>query len=77
MGVTASAPTTAADWNEDEVAIASQRLADFFKGEVVKFNSESTFPDSTDTNSPPLIATSVAQTWDDADLAVGEAELDF
>ena len=77
MGVTASAPTAAADWNEDEVAIASQRLADFFKGEVVKFNSESTFADSTNTNSPPLIATSVAQTWDDAEIAVGEAELDF
>lgn len=26
---------TAADWDDEEVAIASQRLADFFKGEVV------------------------------------------
>lgn len=76
MGVTEQAPTAAADWEEDEVAIASQRLADFFKGEVVKFNLESTFPDSTNTNSPPKIATSAAE-WDEAGIAVGEADIDF
>jgi DNA polymerase-3 subunit gamma/tau len=76
MGITAYPPTAAPGWEEDEVTIAAQRLADFFKGEVVKLNLDSTLPDATNTNSLQPIATS-ASDWNDADLAVGEADIDF
>ncbi len=49
------APTTAVDLEEDEVAIAAQRLAKAFGGEILTLNLDSAFTNPAETNSlsPP------------------------
>ena len=68
--------TLSADSEENEVAIAAQSLADFFRGEVVKFNLDPTFCDSENQNSLPPVTTPALE-WDDADLSIAEADIDF
>jgi DNA polymerase-3 subunit gamma/tau len=71
MDVATYNPTNTVEWQDDEVAIAAQRLAEFFNGEVVKLNSDSPFPQAT-THNPPPIATPVPELFDadaeDADI---------
>ncbi len=70
-----SVATQSADC-EDEVAIAAQRLADFFRGEVVKFNLEPAFANSENQNNLPPVTTPALE-WDDPDLSISEADIDF
>lgn len=57
----------------DDVAIAAQRLADFFKGEVLQLNDDAVFTQPIATSSLPPQA---ALDWDDADEE-DTAEFDF
>jgi len=73
MGVaTTYTPTTTADSEEDEVAIAAQRLAKAFSGEVIRLNLDPALPHSETTNSLP----SSLNNWQDADPE-GVADSDF
>jgi len=69
----ATSTSTFVEWDDDEVAIASQRLADFFKGEIVRLQDEPTFAQPIGRSSLPPQA---ASEWYDAD-AEGEADIDF
>lgn len=73
MDVVTNAATTTNEWDDHEVAIASQRLADFFKGEVVRLNDDAIFaqPTVTETLAAPLDSD-----WYTAD-AEQEEETDF
>ena len=64
------APTTAADLEEDELAVAAQRLAKAFSGEVLKFNLDSAL---SNVSLPPPIATPT----DSLDNADGEDEAEI
>jgi len=72
IDVAISTPTSV-EWDDDEVAIAAQRLADFFKGEIVRLQDEPTFAQPIERSSLPPQA---ASEWYDAD-AEGEADIDF
>lgn len=61
-----NATTTTTQWDDSEVAIASQRLAEFFKGEVVRLNE--------DTFAQPLITDIRLST--DSDLDDSDASMD-
>jgi DNA polymerase-3 subunit gamma/tau len=74
MDVATYNPTNTVEWQDDEVAIAAQRLAEFFNGEVVKLNSDLAFSQATTHNPPPPIATPVAELFD-ADAE--DADIDF
>ncbi len=65
--------TTTTEWNDDEVAIASQRLADFFNGQVVGLKDDSAFAQAQLTSSltPPT-----DPNWYDPD-ASEDADIDF
>jgi DNA polymerase-3 subunit gamma/tau len=63
---------TAADWDDNEVAIASQRLADFFKGDLVGIKDDSFIQPT----AAPNLSSSANSDWYDADAA-GETEIDF
>jgi DNA polymerase-3 subunit gamma/tau len=71
LGEAKYTPTNAASWEEDEVTIAAQRLADFFKGEVVDAPA---LPQSVATNTltPPI-----ASECYDGDVSDGEADVEF
>lgn len=69
----AAPPAPAGSWDEDEVTIAAQRLADFFKGEVVKIKDDPALPQPIAESSLPPQA---ASEWHDAD-AEGDADSDF
>ena len=73
MDVITNAATTINEWDDSEVAIASQRLADFFKGEVVRLNDDAIFaqPTATETLAAPLDSD-----WYNADVEQ-EEETDF
>ncbi|HCF28605.1 MAG TPA: DNA polymerase III subunit gamma/tau [Cyanobacteria bacterium UBA11049] len=73
MDVVTNAATTTNEWDDHEVAIASQRLADFFKGEVVRLNDDAIFaqPTATETLAAPLDSD-----WYNADTEQ-EEETDF
>lgn len=43
--------TTTTEWDDHEVAIAAQRCADYFQGEIVRLNNEEAFIQPTATNS--------------------------
>jgi DNA polymerase-3 subunit gamma/tau len=76
MEVATYTSTHTADWQDDEVAIAAQRLADFFNGEVVKLNLDSALPQSVPTNSPLPPITTPTPEWYDPD-AEGEVDIEF
>ena len=63
------APTTA-NWDEDEVAIAAQRLATCFNGEVISLDLDSAFTQLVTTSLPPQTASE----WDNTDA---EDDIDF
>ncbi len=73
MDVVTNAATTTNEWDDHEVAIASQRLADFFKGEVVRLNDDAIFAQPTATDS---LAAPLDSDWYNAD-AEQEEETDF
>lgn len=51
-------PPNLTEWQDDEVLIAAQRLADFFNGQLVERNFDSALPLSATTNSPlPALTT--------------------
>jgi DNA polymerase-3 subunit gamma/tau len=72
MDVAAYNPANTVEWQDDEVAIAAQRLAEFFNGEVVKLNSDSAFSQATTHNQSPPIVTPAPEMFDcdaeDADI---------
>lgn len=72
MDVVTYNPANTVEWQDDEVAIAAQRLAEFFNGEVVKLNSDSAFSQATTHNPSPPIATPAPELFDseteDADI---------
>lgn len=63
----------ASNWNEDEVTIAAQRLADFFNGEVVKLKDDQALPQPIATNdsTTPLTAS------EDYNGALSDSEADI
>lgn len=65
MDVATYNPANTVEWQDDEVAIAAQRCADFFNGEVVKLNLDSAFPQSASSSPPPPIATPTLE-WSDS-----------
>lgn len=59
-----SIPEHSPDAAADDVAIAAQRLADFFKGEILQLSDGAVFTQPTATSSLP---TQAASDWDDSD----------
>ena len=58
MEVATYTPPNLTEWQDDEVLIAAQRLADFFNGQLVERNFDSALPLSATTNSPlPALTT--------------------
>jgi hypothetical protein len=65
--------TTAAVEEEDEVAIAAQRLAKAVNGELIRLNLEPVFPEAVTTNS--TLPTAIpATSWDDGE---DEEDIEF
>lgn len=60
MEVATYTPPNLTEWQDDEVLIAAQRLADFFNGQLVERNFDSALPLSATTNSPALALTTPA-----------------
>ncbi len=73
MDVATYNPANTVEWQDDEVAIAAQRLAEFFNGEVVKLNSDSAFSQATTHIPSPPIATPAPELFD----AEPDADIDF
>lgn len=71
LGEAKYTPTNAASWEEDEVTIAAQRLADFFNGEVVDAPALPQFV-ATNTLTPPTASESY-----DGDVSDGETDVEF
>lgn len=65
--IEAEAPAIAADLEEDEVAVAAQRLAKAFSGEVLKLNLDSAFPNPAETSSLSPLTATPADSWYGAD----------
>lgn len=51
IDVVTNNPTTTTEWDDHEVAIAAQRCADYFQGEIVRFNDDAVFIQPTATTS--------------------------
>lgn len=68
-------PINPIQWQDDEVLIAAQRCAEFFKGELVEFNLDSAFPQATTNNSPLAMAAPRATACPSADIAIPVTEL--
>lgn len=60
MEVATYTPPNVTEWQDDEVLIAAQRLADFFNGQLVERNFDSALTLPTTTNSPPPALTTLA-----------------
>lgn len=60
MEVATYTPPNLTEWQDDEVLIAAQRLADFFNGQLVERNFDSALPLSATTNSPLTALTTPA-----------------
>lgn len=73
MDVVTNGATSTNEWDDHEVAIASQRLADFFKGEVVRLNDDAIFAQPTATGT---LAAPLDSDWYNADVEQ-EEEKDF
>lgn len=67
-----AAPPITTEWDIDEVAIAAQRLADFFKGEIVKMGDDPTLAQTTEDAS---LTAATTPEWYDADAE--DADIDF